>query len=290
MKKERVKKMINTKMMLLHAQEHQYAVPAFNIHNLETIQVVLEVAAEMGSPVILAGTPGTFDYGGRDYIQAIIETARKKYKNPISLHLDHHETLESITASLEVGTKSVMIDASHKKFEENIKLTSQVVEVAHLFGATVEAELGMLGGQEDDIHVKEEDSTLTDPLMAKKFVAATKIDSLAVAIGTAHGWYEKTPKLDFKRLEEIQALVDIPLVLHGASGIPEKDVQKAISLGICKVNIATELKAPYAQALRQSLDDMPQEDDPRKYLAASKIAMAKVVREKIKMCGSDGRF
>lgn len=282
--------MINSKELLLHAQKNRYAVPAFNCHNLETIQVIVEVANKLRSPVIIAGTPGTFDYAGRDYIQAIVETAAKKYNIPIVLHLDHHTKIEDIKASLELGTKSVMIDASHHPYEENIEVVKNIVEMSHKFGATVEAELGILGGQEDDLIVNEKDSKYTNPQQAVDFVKRTGIDSLAVAIGTAHGLYKEEPKLDFERLEEIRSLVDIPLVLHGASGVPEEAVKKAISLGITKVNIATELKIPFSSKLREYLINHPEENDPRKYMKDAKKAMAKVVKEKILMCMSQNRY
>lgn len=284
------RKLVNTKEMLLNAQKEKYAVPAFNIHNLETVQVVVETAAEMRSPVIIAGTPGTFDYAGRDYIQAIAETAARKYDIPIALHLDHHENFDDIKTSIDLGTKSVMIDASHFTFEENIRLVKQVVEYAHANGVTVEAELGRLGGQEDDLIVDEKDSLFTNPVAAKEYVERTGIDSLAVAIGTAHGLYKSEPNLDFQRLAEIEKLVDIPLVLHGASGVSVEDVRKAITLGVCKVNIATELKIPFSNALRKYLVENPEANDPRKYMTPAKAAMREVVIEKIKMCMSENRY
>ena len=282
--------MINSKEILLHAQKNGYAVPAFNCHNLETIQVIVETANELRSPVIIAGTPGTFDYAGRDYIQSIVETAAKKYNIPIVLHLDHHTKIEDIEASLKLGTKSVMIDASHHSYDENIAIVKKVVELAHKFDATVEAELGILGGQEDDLVVNEKDSKYTNPQQAVDFVKKTGIDSLAVAIGTAHGLYKEDPKLDFERLKEIRSLVTIPLVLHGASGVPEEAVKKTISLGITKVNIATELKIPFSHKLREYLVAHPEENDPRKYMKDAKKAMAEVVKEKILMCMSQNRY
>lgn len=282
--------MINSKELLLHAQKNGYAVPAFNCHNLETIQVIVETANELRSPVIIAGTPGTFDYAGRDYIQSIVETAAKKYNIPIVLHLDHHTKIEDIEASLKLGTKSVMIDASHHSYDENIAIVKKVVELAHKFDATVEAELGILGGQEDDLVVNEKDSKYTNPQQAVDFVKKTGIDSLAVAIGTAHGLYKEDPKLDFERLKEIRSLVTIPLVLHGASGVPEEAVKKAISLGITKVNIATELKIPFSHKLREYLVAHPEENDPRKYMKDAKKAMAEVIKEKILICMSQNRY
>jgi len=283
-------KLVNTKQMLIDAQNKGYAVPAFNIHNLETVQVVVETAAEMRSPVILAATPGTFSYAGRDYIQAIAETAALRYDIPIALHLDHHETIEDIKASVELGAKSVMIDASHHSFEENIRIVKEVVEYAHSKGATVEAELGRLGGQEDDLVVDEKDSFYTDPDAAVEFVERTGIDSLAVAIGTAHGLYTSEPKLDFERLAQIREKVYVPLVLHGASGISVEDVRKSITLGCTKVNIATELKIPFSQQLRTYLSENPEANDPRKYMAPAKQAMKEVVQDKIRMCLSENRY
>ena len=279
----------NTREMLLYAQKEGYAVPAFNIHNLETVQTVVETAAQLRSPVIIAATPGTMNFAGRSYIQAIAETAAKKHDIPIALHLDHHDSYDEICESLELGTKSVMIDGSFLPFEENIAITKKVVDIAHRYGATVEAELGRLVGQEDDLTVDEKDAAYTDPEAAREFVERTGIASLAVAIGTAHGLYKAEPKLDFERLRKIKSLVDIPLVLHGASGISKEDVRKCISLGITKVNISTELKIPFSTALREYLIAHPEETDPRKYMAYAKEKMSEVVKEKIMICMSANR-
>ena len=279
----------NTKEMLIKARKEGYAVPAFNIHNLETIQVVIEAAVELRSPLILAATPGTMAYAGRGYIQGIAEVAAKENDIPIALHLDHHETVESIVESLELGVKAVMVDGSHGTFEENIAISKEVVDVAHKYGATVEAELGKLVGQEDDIIVKAEDAEYTDPDTAQEFVERTGIDSLAVAIGTGHGVYETVPNLDFDRLEKIRDLVEIPLVLHGASGISIEDVQKCIALGCAKVNVSTELKIPFSDALRKYLIENPDETDTRSYMKPAKEAMKKIAKEKILMCMSNGK-
>lgn len=280
---------VNTKDMLLKAQKEGYAVPAFNIHNLETIQVVVECANELKSPVIVAGTPGTFEYGGRDYIQAILEVASNKYDIPIALHLDHHEKFEDIEKSINLGTKSIMIDASHEDFDENVKITKKVVNLAHLNNATVEAELGKLGGVEDDKNVDLKDALYTNPIQAKDFVDKTGIDSLAIAIGTAHGWYKERPVLDLERLVEIRELVDIPLVLHGASDVEYDLVQETIKRGICKVNIASELKNAFANGIKEYFSLNPNEDDPRKYTLIAKSNMRNVVKRKILMCMSNNK-
>ncbi len=280
---------VSTKQMLLDAQKNRYAVPAFNIHNLETSQVVIEAANEMKSPMILAATPGTIKFAGKDYLQRIIEIGAKNSKVPIAFHLDHHEEFEKIKDSINLGCKSVMIDASIYPFEDNIRIVKQVVDYAHRFDVTVEAELGKLVGQEDELVVKEKDAQLTNPKLAKIFVERTGIDSLAVAIGTAHGLYKSEPKLDFNRLIEIKKLVDIPLVLHGASGVPEESVKKCIEIGVCKVNIATELKIPFSNAIKEYFKENPDANDPRKYFMPAKHEMKKVVTDKILMCQSNNR-
>lgn len=280
---------ISTREMLNKAQREGYAVPAFNIHNLETLEVVVETAAELKSPVILAGTPSTIKYAGGEYIVAMAKVAAKQHNIPIAIHLDHYEDVEEIKHYIDLGFKSAMIDASHSPFEENIEIVKQVVEYAHKHDATVEAELGRLGGQEDDLIVDEKDTKFTNPAQAKEYVERTGIDSLAVAIGTAHGLYHGEAKLDFDRLKEIREVVDVPLVLHGASNIPDELVKKAISLGICKVNVATDLKIPFSDAVKKYFIENPDANDPRKYMEPGKEAMRRVVAEKIMVCGSNGR-
>lgn len=282
-------KILSTREMLKKAQREGYAVPAFNIHNLETLQVVIETAAELKSPVILAGTPSTISYAGGEYIVSMAEAAAKKYDIPIAIHLDHFEDVDAIKHYVDIGFKSTMIDASHETYENNIKIVKEVVDYAHKFDATVEAELGRLGGQEDDLVVDEKDAMYTNPDQAKDFVEKTGIDSLAVAIGTAHGLYKGTAKLDFDRLKEIREKVDVPLVLHGASDVPDELVKKAISLGICKVNVATDLKIPFSNAVKKYFIDNPEANDPRKYMTPGKEAMKAIVAHKIMVCGSNNR-
>jgi len=282
-------KIVSTREMLNKAQREGYAVPAFNIHNLETLQVVVETAAELKSPVILAGTPSTINYAGGEFIVSMAEAAADKYDIPIAIHLDHYEEVNEIEEYIKLGFRSAMIDASHKAYEDNIATVKEVVEFAHKYDTTVEAELGRLGGQEDDLIVDEKDTKYTNPKQAKEFVEKTGIDSLAVAIGTAHGLYKGVAKLDFDRLKEIRDMVDVPLVLHGASDIPDELVQKAISLGICKVNVATDLKIPFSDAVKKYFIENPTANDPRKYMQPGKDAMKKVVAHKIMVCGSNGK-
>ena len=284
-----MKKILSTREMLKKAQKEGYAVPAFNIHNLETLQVVVETANELKSPVILAGTPSTIEYAGGDYLVSMAKVASEKYDIPIAIHLDHFEDVEKIKGYVREGFNSTMIDASHEAYEDNIRIVSEVVEYAHKFDATVEAELGRLGGQEDDLVVDEKDTMYTNPEQARDFVEKTGIDSLAVAIGTAHGLYKGKAKLDFDRLKEIRAKVDVPLVLHGASDVPDELVKKAIELGICKVNIATDLKIPFSDAVKRYFNDNPNANDPRKYMTPGKEAMKEIVKHKILLCGSNGK-
>lgn len=281
--------LISTIEMLKIARKNGYAVPAFNIHNLETIQVVVEESAKLKSPVILAATPSTVKYAGKDYLLEICKVATKRYGIPIALHLDHAEDVNEIKELIQMGYKTVMIDASKYPFEKNIEIVKEVTDFAKQFGVSVEAELGRLGGIEDNVSVDSKDSFFTDPQSAVEFIKRTGINSLAVAIGTAHGLYKSEPKLDFERLETISKMIEIPLVLHGASGVPEKDVRKSISLGISKVNIATELKIPFSNAVRNYLIENPEASDPRQYLVPGKEAMRTVVRDKILMVMSNNR-
>lgn len=282
--------LVSNRAMLIKAQQQGYAVPAFNVHNLETVQVIAETAAEMASPVIMAGTTGTYNYAGLHYLVAICQQAAQKYNLPIALHLDHHEDLSDIENKVRAGVRSVMIDASHFAFEQNIEKVAGVVRLCHRYDASVEAELGRLGGQEDDIVVDEKDSFFTDPDKADEYIRRTGIDSLAVAIGSAHGLYRGEPKLDFERLARIRNKVAIPLVLHGASGIPEAMLRKSVELGICKVNVATELKIAFSDAVKAFFHENPGSSDPREYMEPGKRAMKAVVREKIRMCGSAGQL
>lgn len=282
--------LIHTKYLLEQAQKQGYAIPAFNIHNLESVHCVLDTAKEMSSPVILAGTPSTYSYAGVPELIALVEAAAKDRNMQVALHLDHHTSVDDIEYKVRSGIRSAMVDGSHSPFEDNIVITRKVVEMCHRFGATVEAELGQLVGQEDDLVVDSVDEPYTDPVQAAEFVERTGIDSLAIAIGTAHGLYKETPKLDFERLRDIASRVSIPLVLHGASGVPADDVSRCVSMGICKVNVATELKIAYANTLKHVFEKDPSVNDPRVYNIEAKRSMAQVIRQKIDICGSAGRI
>ena len=280
--------LVNPLYFLDKAREKGIAIAAFNVHNLETIQAVVEGAAEEKSPVIIQTTPGTLKHAGIPYVAACVKEAGRLYDIPIALHVDHCPSYQTIVQCIQHGYTSVMIDGSMLPYDENVALVKKVVETAHYAGVAVEGELGRIGGTEDDMVVEDENAFFTVPSEAKAFVEDTGIDFLAVAIGTAHGIYKGEPKLQFERLSEIRKTVDVPLVLHGASGVPEASIKEAIRRGITKINIATELKIPMAEAIKRSFSDNPRENDPRNYMGAAKKAVKKAVREKIQMCGSSG--
>jgi len=277
---------INTTSLLKKAQDLGVAVAAFNIHNLETVQAVVMGASEENSPVIIQTTPGTLRHAGISYISSIVKTAATIYDIPIVLHLDHCSSFETTVQCIKNGYTSVMIDGSKLPYDENVALVKKVVEIAHYAGVSVEAELGKIGGTEDDSHLDESEALFTVPEEAKAFVEATGVDSLAIAIGTSHGAYKGEPKLDFERLTKIKNLVDVPLVLHGASGISDENIQEAVKRGICKVNIATELKISMANAIKECFKNNMRENDPRNYMGNAKKAVKEVVKSKIKLCGT----
>ena len=303
--------LVTNRDLLLPARQKAYAVGAFNINNLESLLAVAEAAVEEKSPVIVAVTPSAIKYAGLSYLAKIAKTAAETASVPISLHLDHGENFETASKCIEAGFTSVMIDGSFLKFEENVALTKRVVDFAHPKGVTVEAELGRLAGVEEST-VEEKEAVLTDPSAAKEFVERTGVDALAVAIGTSHGAYKfkAEPKLDFERLKFIKEKVDVPLVLHGASsvpqwiiekavkygaelagakGIPEDNIKKAISLGIAKINIDTDLRLAFTATIREFLANSPKEFDPRKILGSAKEAMKEVVKGKMRLFRSSGK-
>ncbi|POT59634.1 tagatose bisphosphate family class II aldolase [Citrobacter amalonaticus] len=280
---------ISTNQMLKQAQRGRYAVPAFNIHNLETMQVVAETAARLRAPVIIAGTPGTFRHAGTANLVALAAAMARHFHHPLAIHLDHHTDHEDIAQKVCQGVRSVMIDASSLAYQLNVAIVKKVVAFCHCYDVSVEAELGQLGGQEDDLYVDSGEALYTSPSQAGDFALATGIDSLAVAIGTAHGMYAAAPALDFGRLDAIRERVSVPLVLHGASGLSSEAIRKAVDSGICKVNVATELKNAFSSSLKGYLQDNPQATDPRDYLQPAKQAMTAVVEKVIADCGCEGK-
>lgn len=303
--------LLTNKEILASAVAGKYAVGAFNINNLESLQAVVTAAQEENSPVIVAVTPSAIEYAGLAYLAKTVQTATGDSSLPMSLHLDHGKDVETIAKCVDAGFTSVMIDGSHLDFEENIALTRKVVDLAHPKGVSVEAELGRLAGVEE-VSVEKKEAILTDPKAAKKFVERTNVDALAVAIGTSHGAYKfkGEPKLDFKRLTEIREKVSVPLVLHGASGVPDwiiekatkygaqlagakgmpdESIKQAIRRGIAKINIDTDLRLAFTATIREVLATTPTQFDPRKILGSAREAMKEVVRSKMRLFGSSGK-
>lgn len=279
--------LVNTKNMLKKALAEGYAIPAFNVANLETAQAVAEVAGEKNLPVIISVSEGAGKYAGFDYIRAIVETASKHYKNKIALHLDHGKSFEACKKAIEAGFTSVMFDGSALSFEENIKQTKKVVDYAHERGVTVEAELGKIIGTEDMVHSDTE--SFTDPEEAKEFVTKTGVDSLAISIGTAHGINKsiKTPIIQYGVIENVhKAIPKVPLVAHGSSTVPQKwvelitkyggeikksqgiseaDIKKMAGTAICKINMDTDLRLANTAGVREALATHPEYFDLREY-------------------------
>ena len=275
--------------LLQKAEQGRYAVGAFNCNNMEIVQAIIAAAEAEKAPVIMQASQGAIKYAGIDYITAMARIASDNASVPVALHIDHGTSFEQVMLCIRKGFSSVMIDGSKLPFEENIELTNKVVAVARAVGVSVEAELGKIGGTEDDIHVNARDAMFTNPDEAKEFVERTGVDALAVAIGTAHGQYKGKPELDFSRLEKIRSLVNIPIVLHGSSGVPDEDIKTAVELGVRKVNIDTNIREAFVQACRDVLNSDAGQIDPRKVLGPAREAATDIIREKIRLFGSSGQ-
>jgi fructose-bisphosphate aldolase class II len=307
--------LVDTKKMFEMALKNGYAVGAFNVNNMEMTQGIVTAIAEEKAPLILQISRGARKYAGIGYLRAIIDTAVKENPDiPIVMHLDHGDTFDTCKQFVDDGFTSVMIDASSKPLEENIKITKQVVEYAHDHGVVVEAELGRLGGIEEGVvGIDDISKYLTDPDQAVEFVESTGCDSLAVACGTSHGAYKfkAEPKLAFDVIEEItRRLSGFPLVMHGSSsvlkefkdlinkyggdmpdamGVPEEAINKAAKMAICKVNIDTDLRMALTAKIRQVLAEKPAEFDPRKYLGPGREAITQMVKRKLNVLGCAGK-
>lgn len=278
--------LVNARELLYDARQQGCAVGAFNVENMEMMQAVICAAEQENSPVILQTTPSTVKYGGTALYASMAKALAEKSAVPVAIHLDHGNSFELCIRAAGDGYTSIMIDGSALPLEENIALVRKVTETAAALSGRpcVEAELGKLGGKEDSVEVGPGEDIHTDPGEAARFVAETGVDSLAVAIGTAHGFYKGTPKLDFDRLAQLREAVPVPLVLHGSSGVSDADVQRAISRGVCKVNFATELRAAYTQAARDCLQSDAAVYDPKKYGSLGREAVISLVRHRIRIC------
>jgi fructose-bisphosphate aldolase class II len=298
------------KQVLDKANKGGYAVGAFNINNLEILQAIVRAAAKLKSPVILQTSEGAIEYAGMRYLKCLVAQAAQEHKLPIVLHLDHGRDLATIRQAIAGGYTSVMIDGSHLPFEENIAVTKKVVGWARAKGVSVEGELGTIGGAEDKVSSR--NIILTEPSAAKEFVERTGVDALAIAIGTSHGAYKfaGAAKLDIKRLAQIKKLLKMPLVLHGASGVPDwlvrtaerygaelgkpeglpdEQISAAIKSGINKINTDTDLRLAFDAGVREIIMTRPKDFDPRHILGRARELMQEVVEHRIKLFGSAGK-
>jgi len=277
--------LVSMKEMLIKAREGHYAVGQFNINNLEWIQAIVDEAQELNAPVILGVSEGAGKYMGGWKVVASMVKAYVEAKNitvPVALHVDHGTSFESVKSAIDAGFTSVMIDASHHPFAENIEITKKVVDYAHARGVSVEAELGKVGGQEDNIVAE---SMYANPEECRELVEKTHIDCLAPALGSVHGPYHGEPKLGFKEMAYINDLLKMPLVLHGGSGIPDEQLRKAIDRGTAKINVNTESQQAWAKIVRQVLNDNANVYDPRKIIGPGKEGIRQVVRAKCEVFG-----
>ena len=282
--------LVSMKEMLNKALECKYAVGQFNINNLEWTQAILAAAEEEKSPVILGVSEGAARYmGGFKTVVNMVKGLMEEMNItvPVAIHLDHGSSFEKCKAAIDAGFTSVMIDASHHPFEENVEITSKVVEYAHAHGVSVEAELGIVGGQEDDVVA--DGVIYADPKECEELVKRTGIDCLAPALGSVHGPYKGEPKLGFKEMEEIRDLTGIPLVLHGGTGIPTEHIQRAISLGTSKINVNTENQMAFTRVVRELLAKDEKVYDPRKYIGPARDAIKATVIGKMREFGSSGK-
>lgn len=277
----------STKELLETAQKHSYAIGAFNLYNLEGVKAVVNAAEAENSPAIIQILPHVLEYGGSPLVALFLEAADSA-RVSMSVHLDHCGDRAIIETALETGVQSVLADGSTLPFQENLAFTREMTSLAHAKGATVEAEVGRISGSEDGMTVAEQEAKMTDPDQAKEFVAESGVDFLAVTIGNVHGQYYCEPKLDFERLTKIRQQIHIPLVLHGASGLPASMIQQSIELGVCKFNVNTEVRQKYLQFWREYGRTDSQIDllDCQK---AATEAMQEVIAEKIRLFGSAGK-
>lgn len=280
--------LVTSKELLLDAQANHYAIGAFNVENMEMVQAVIAAAEELRSPVIIQTTPGTLKYAPPELYFANVAALARTASVPVVMHLDHGSSFDLALRAFRAGYTSIMIDGSHSPFAENVALTRSVVTACHAAGIPVEAELGKVGGKEDDLDGGSGNG-YTVPEEAAEFVEKTGVDFLAVAVGTAHGVYKGIPKLDLDRISRIRQLVSVPLVLHGTSGVPDDTVRECIARGMCKVNYATDLRIAFTRGVREYLEKDPNVYDPKKYSALGREYVKQYVMQKMEVCGSVGR-
>jgi len=281
--------LVSMNEFLPKAKEKKFAVGQFNMNNLEFAKAITEAAMAEKSPFIFGVSEGALKYMGIEYTVAIAEAAAKQSGLPIALHLDHGSTFEVAMKCIRAGFSSVMFDGSHHSFEENIRLTKEVVKAARAMGVSVEGELGTIGGVEDDISVDEADAALAKPEEAIRFWEETGVDCVAIAVGTAHGMYKGEVKIRYDIIEEVAKAIPVPIVLHGGSGVPDEAIRLSIAAGVGKINVNTENQVACTDAIREVLNKDANVYDPRKYLTPAKNAMVEVVRSKIRLFGSSNQ-
>jgi len=281
--------LVSMNEFLPKAKAGKFAVGQFNMNNLEFAQATVEAAIEEKSPFIYGVSEGALRYMGIEFTVAMAEAAARKSGLPIALHLDHGSSFEVAMKCIRAGFSSVMFDGSHYTLEENIRLTKEVVKAAHAMGVSVEGELGTIGGVEDDVNVDEADAALAKPEEAIRFYEETGVDCLAIAVGTAHGMYSAEPNIRHDIIEEVSKAIPVPLVLHGGSGVPDEMIRKAIQAGVSKINVNTENQVACTKAIRDVLAADSKVIDPRKYLTPARKAMMEVIREKMRLFGSNNQ-
>lgn len=281
--------LVSSKEWLLKAQKEKFAIGAFNANNMEFVEAVIETAEEEKAPVFLQISQGAIKYAGLEMATNMVRTAAELASIPVILHLDHGTDFEQNVRCLRAGFTSLMFDGSKLPFEENVKITAKIVEIAHSCSIPVEAELGQVGQSKDKLTPEQIEALMTQPEEAAKFVELTKCDSLAVAIGSVHAMKTREARLDIERLKKIRKLVNIPLVLHGSSGVALDSIQEGIANGICKVNVATQLSMAFIKGMADALKANPNEVDARKILLPGKLAVKEKVREYIKVFNSSGK-
>ena len=282
--------LVTLKSILSNTRKQAYAVGAFNFNGIEDVRGIVDVAAKKKSPVILMASVSAVDYfGGPEAVVGFIKGITRPLDIPVTLHLDHAKDPELIFRCVDAGFTSVMIDASKKPYEENIAVTREIVAYAHRQNVSVEAELGRVGGVEDNVSVSAREATLTNPKDVPDFVAQTGIDALAIAIGTVHGFYKEDPLLDFERMETIRSLTDVPLVLHGGTGLTDEDFKRCAQSGMSKINVGTELKYCCSQTVRKSVEEQPKQIDIRKLVGPARRNCEEIVLRKIDLFGSQDK-
>lgn len=281
--------LVSMSEILPKAKAGKYAVGQFNMNNLEFAKAITEAAMAEKSPFIFGVSEGAIKYMGIEYTVAIAKAAAKESGLPIALHLDHGSTFEVAMKCIHAGFSSVMFDGSHYPYEENVRLTKEVVKAAHAMGVSVEGELGTIGGVEDDISVDEADAALAKPEEAIRYYEETGVDCVAIAVGTAHGMYKGEVNIRFDIIEEVAKAIPVPIVLHGGSGVPDEAIRQAIAAGVGKINVNTENQVACTEAIRDVLSKDSKVYDPRKYLTPAKNAMVEVVRSKIQLFGSSNQ-